>query len=56
MNVDNERLKDIQIYKNAYSKELEKAETIEDCLNIQNKIDELETEEKDILARFDVII
>ncbi len=56
MNADNQRLKEIQIFKNIYYHELHKADTITDCLNIQNHIDELETEEKEILSRCDVKI
>ena len=56
MNVDNERLKDIQVFKAAYYKELEKADTISDCLMLEHKINELEAEELEILKRFDVIV
>ena len=54
MNIDNQRLREIQLFKNTYGNELIKAESIEDCLIIQSKIDELETEEKEILRRCDV--
>ena len=54
MNIDNSRLREIQIFKNAYTNELCKAESIEDCFLIQSKIDELETEEKEILRRCSV--
>ena len=50
MNMDNQRLKEIQLFKNAYGNELVKAESIEDCLIIQSKIDELEKEEIEILG------
>lgn len=56
MNMDNQRLKDIQIFKKIYYRELDKANTISDCLTIQAHIDELETEEKEILSRCDVRI
>ena len=56
MNLDNERLRDIQRFKAVYGKELDKADTIEDCLILQGKIDELENEEKQILERFKVEI
>ena len=56
MNVDNNRLKDIQVFKAAYYKELEKADTISDCLMLEHKINELEAEELEILKRFDVIV
>lgn len=51
MNLDNQRLREIKIYLNAYYKELDKADSISDCLLIQSHIDELETEEKSILER-----
>lgn len=54
MNVDNKRLQDIQLFKKIYYKELSKADTITDCLNIQSHIDELEKEEAEILRRCDV--
>ena len=56
MNKDNQRLLEIKQYKNAYYKLMDKAETLTDILEYQSKIDELETEEKEILERFDVII
>lgn len=56
MNADNQRLKDIQIFKKIYYAELHKADTITDCLNIQAHIDSLEKEEKEILSRCDVRI
>ena len=52
--MDNQRLLEIQREKQAYSKLLEKADTISDCLTYRNRLDELETEEKQILERFDV--
>ena len=56
MNKDNQRLLEIKQYKNAYYKLMDKAETLTDILEYKSKIDELETEEKEILERFDVII
>lgn len=56
MNLDNQRLKDIKELKNAYNVLISKSDTIKDCIHYQNKIDELEVEEKQILERFDVII
>ena len=56
MNMDNERLREIQIFKAAYLNELNKADTIGDCLILQDKLDELDHEEKEILKRFDVIV
>ena len=54
MNIDNAHLREIQLFKSAYGNELERAESIEDCFLIQSKIDELETEEKEILRRCSV--
>ena len=51
MNKDNRRLKDIQLYKEAYAMEMDKAETIADCITIQKYISDLEKEEKEILER-----
>lgn len=56
MNLDNQRLKDIQRFKTVYTNELLKADTISDCILFQSKIDELEAEEKEILKRCDVIL
>lgn len=56
MNADNERLREIQISKLFYKIQMKKAENTEDCMMIKEKIDELETEEIDILQRFDVIV
>ena len=56
MNQDNNRLKEIQLFKCAYANELEQTETIEDSLRIQAHIDELEKEEKEILERTGVKI
>ena len=56
MNLDNQRLVQIQQEKNAYGKLLANAETISDCIHYQTKIDELESEETDILKRCDVRI
>ena len=55
MNLDNQRLKDIQIFKSMYHKQLKKADTISDCLMIQKHIDRLEKEEAEILKRCDVL-
>lgn len=55
MNIDNRRLREIQREKKVYADRLEKADSINDCLIYQGKIDSLEREEKDILARYDVI-
>ena len=55
MNIDNRRLREIQREKAAYADRLEQADTINDCLIYQGKIDCLEREEKEILKRYDVI-
>ena len=51
MNLDNQRLREIQESKNVYYNELDKSETISDCIRIQGYISELEKEEKEILER-----
>ena len=51
MNKDNTRLREIQQFKSAYYHEMDKSESITDCLRIQTYIEELEREEKEILAR-----
>ena len=54
MNQDNRRLKEIQAEKLVWQDQLNKCETISDCLAFQGKIDILEKEEKQILKRCDV--
>ena len=56
MNQDNRRLQEIQMQIKAYNTLLECSNCIEDSLNFQSKLEELETEEKEILQRCDVII
>ena len=56
MNIDNRRLREIRLEKQVYKGQLEKSETISDSLLYQGKLESLEREEKDILARYDVII
>ena len=56
MNLDNKRLKEIQRFKIAYQHEMDKAETVADCITIQNYINDLEEEEKEILERTGVEI
>ena len=56
MNVDNERLREIQQIKSAYVRELHNSDSISDCIHYQTKIDELEKEEIEILQRFKVEI
>lgn len=56
MNIDNRRLREIQREKRVYQDQLDKSESISDCLIFQGKIECLENEEKDILKRYDVIL
>ncbi len=56
MNIENRRLREIQKEKMVYNDQLEKADNISDCLIYQGKLESLEREEKEILARYDVII
>ena len=56
MNLDNQRLKEIQILKHAYGIKVLAAESKEEVEHYYSKIDELTDEEKEILARCDVII
>ena len=51
MNIDNQRLKDIQAFKGFYGKKMRKADTIEEALEYETRIKELETEETEILER-----
>ena len=54
MNFDNCRLREIQVFKGIYRKELNKSNTESEREQIQSKIDELTQEEKEILNRCDV--
>ena len=54
MNQDNSRLREIRIMLDAYYHELKRSDSIGECLLLQDHIDELETEQKQILERFDV--
>ena len=56
MNQENRRLKEIQREKILFQNMLDKSESISDCLTYQGKLEILEKEEKEILARNDVII
>lgn len=56
MNIDNRRLREVQSELRAYHKLLEESETNSDCLIYQGKIESLEREEKQILARYDVYV
>ena len=56
MNADNRRLLEIQQYKKAYHSLMDKSQSLSEIEEYNNKIKELETEEKEILERFDVKI
>ena len=56
MNLDNQRLRELQMEKAAYQKLLSQADTIADCLIYEAKLESLENEERDILRRCDVIV
>lgn len=56
MNMDNRRLREIRLEKQAYKDQLIKAETPHDRQIYQGKIGCLETEEKQILKKYGVII
>ena len=54
MNIDNRRLREIQKQIKAYNVLIETSDSVSDCLIYQGKLDSLEREEKEILARYDV--
>lgn len=56
MNLDNQRLAAIKRALSVYYYKLDKADSISECIDIKEKIDELEKEEKQILERCDVRI
>lgn len=56
MNLDNRRLREVQIAKQAYQKLLDETDSISECLIYQGKLECLDKEEKQILERYDVII
>ena len=56
MNLDETRLKEIQVFLKAYHTILDNTESITESLNIQSKIDALETEQNEILRRCKVEI
>lgn len=56
MNQDNQRLKDIQALKKGYESKMLEAPTMTEAFEYQDKWKELDSEEKEILKRFDVII
>ena len=55
MNIDNRRLSEIRREKTIYQRLLNESDKISDCLIYQGKLDSLNREEKQILARYDVI-
>ena len=55
MNIDNRRLREVQLELKAYHDLVANADTISDSLIYQGKIEALEKEEANILARYDVI-
>jgi len=56
MNPENRRLKEIQSEKLVWQDQLEKADSISDCLAYKGKLEILENEEREILKRCDVIL
>ena len=56
MNIDNRRLREVQRQIKAYNVLIETSDNISDCLLYQGKLESLEREEKEILARYDVIV
>ena len=56
MNIDNQRLKEIQRMLSVYHKRLHETDSIGESFQIQANIEELEKEEKQILKRYDVIV
>lgn len=56
MNIDNRRLREIQKELVFYHQRLNEATTISESLIYQGKIELLEKEKREILARYDVII
>ena len=56
MNVDNQRLREIQQLKKGYGLKVLGAESEDEVEHYYSKIDELTAEEKQILKRSDVII
>ena len=55
MNLDNKRLREIQLLKKGYGLKVLSAETTEEVEHYYNKIDELSNEETEILRRCDAI-
>ena len=56
MNVDNQRLTEIQELKRGYKQKMLDAPTMTEAFEYQDKYIELEAEEKEILKQNDVII
>ncbi len=56
MNLDNRRLRELQVEIKEYKKLLDEADSISDCLIYKGKLECLEKEQKDILKRCDVVI
>ena len=56
MNIDNRRLREVQQQISAYRTLIEHSDSIEDSLIYQGKVEALQREEKEILARYDVIL
>ena len=54
MNLQNRRLKEIQLEKKIWTNQLQKCESISECFAFQGKLDLLEKEEREILKRCDV--
>ena len=55
MNLDNRRLLEIRQEKMVWQDQLEKADSISDCLTFKSKLEILEEEETEILRRCDAI-
>jgi len=56
MNLDNRRLLEIRQEKLVWQDQLNKADSISDCLAYKGKLEILENEEREILKRCDVIL
>lgn len=56
MNFDNRRLREIQLELKIYMRLCETSDCMYDIFKYQEKINKLETEEREILKRCDVII
>ena len=56
MNQDNKRLKEIQLLKHGYRCKIEEADNMHDMFHYMDCIEELTTEENEILGRCNVIV